>query len=120
MNIVLTFTNIACCTYIVAICRTLNEILLKLTTQLHSHKGYIYTNTEELFCYLEYRRSITLLKRVHIHFHLSLRCMHSLEVNLFIENEEIFTGRFTAVEEERCLRSRLRSWLYMYKYLVRK
>ena len=37
MNIVLTFTNIACCTYIVAICRNLNEILLKLTTQLHSH-----------------------------------------------------------------------------------
>jgi len=32
------FINIFCCTYHVAICRTLNKILLKLTTLLHSHK----------------------------------------------------------------------------------
>jgi len=38
MNIVLTFTNIACCKYLVAISRNLNKIVLKLTTQLHSHK----------------------------------------------------------------------------------
>ena len=38
MNIVLTFTKISCCTYLAAIGRTLHKILLKLTTQLHSHK----------------------------------------------------------------------------------
>jgi len=35
--------------------------------------------------------------------------VHSLEVHFFIENEEIFIGRFMAVEKGRCLRSRLRS-----------
>ena len=31
------FTNITCCIYLVAICRHLNKILVKLTTQFHGH-----------------------------------------------------------------------------------
>ena len=37
MNIVLTFTNIACCTYVVAICRTLNKIILTNNSASLSH-----------------------------------------------------------------------------------
>ena len=40
--------------------------------------------------------------------------MHSFVVLLSMENEEIFMGRLTAVEDGRCLSSRLRSRLYHY------
>ena len=40
--------------------------------------------------------------------------MHSFVVHLFMKNEEIFMGRLTAVEDGRCLRTRLRSQLYHY------
>ena len=47
MSILLTFTNISWCTSIVAICRNLNKILLKLTTQLNGH-----TRTSDQFTHI--------------------------------------------------------------------
>ena len=40
--------------------------------------------------------------------------MHSFVVLLSMENEEIFMGRLTAVEDGQYLSSRLRSQLYHY------